>query len=365
MKKPFSVNDLLSVTSLQAGQEDTAAEETPRRPILKVVPINIDDLVPSKDNFYSVENIAELKILIEMFGVLQNLVVKPIAGGKYKIIAGERRYRACKALVAEGKTEFQYAPCGLQTDKDEIKERIALIITNSTARELTDWEKMKQAEELTSHYTALKKRDNLPGRVRDLVAEALNMSATNIARLNAINKNLAPELVGEFKAGRLGLSAAYELSGLPEDAQREALAELQDKGGLSINDAKERKQEATPTDAAPPESLTQTQPQEVRDGFMESMGRQPEPPPAAPKEPPEYQPKEYPQTPADFEEGQEETEDAPENKDFVDMTPAEKAETAIVFLNSKRFTLFPPGEDTRVLDFIIDTLVDIAAGMEG
>lgn len=349
----FNLNQLLSGASLQTEQGAAAGaeQETPRRPPLKVVPLNIRDLIPSTDNFYSVENISELKSSIEMFGVLQNLTVKPLEGGKYKIIAGHRRHKACTELVAEGKTEYEYVPCGIQTEPDEIKERILLIMTNSTARELSDWEKMKQAEELRKYFEILKKRDNLPGRVRDLVAEALDTSATQIARMTAIEKNLAPEFTEEFKEGRLGLSAAYELSGMSAEQQETAYAEYQEKGGLSLNDVREKKQEA-----APPPS-----PSPAADSTTAERDSVPPVPPtnAAPVEPPapRPEPRDYPTTPHDFEEGQrDEGEDAPESQDFADMSTAEKAAVAIALLNSKRFTLFAPGEDTRPLDFIIDIL---------
>lgn len=332
----FNINQLLSGTSLKANQQDAAAagRETPSRPPLKVIPLKISDLIPSKDNFYSVNNIAELKSSIEMFGILQNLTVKPLDGGKYEIIAGHRRHKACMELVAEGKTEYEYVPCGIQAERDEIKERILLIMTNSTTRELSDWEKMKQAEELRKYFEILKKRDNLPGRVRDLVAEALNTSPTQIARMGAIEKNLTPELAEEFKDGRLGLSAAYELSGMTEEKQKEAYTDYQEKGGLSLNDVREMKQEATPPTLPPAQPPV------------------PVPPPEKPPEPP----KSYPETPNDFEEGQEEEADAPENRDFADMSAEEKAAAAIMLLNGKRFNLFVPGEDTRIFDFIIETL---------
>ena len=42
--------------------------------------------MPSKDNFYSTENIDELAMSIELVGhIEQNLVVKPEAHGKYEV----------------------------------------------------------------------------------------------------------------------------------------------------------------------------------------------------------------------------------------------------------------------------------------
>jgi ParB family chromosome partitioning protein len=318
MTNKFNISQLLSNTSLQADGEQTPGAEPPRRTALKVIPLNIKDLQPSGDNFYTVDDVAELKNSIEIFGVVQNLTVKPLESGKYEIISGHRRHKACVQLVAEGKSEYEYVPCGIQSERDEIKERILLIMTNSTTRELSEWEKMKQAEELGKTLKILKKRDNLPGRVRDMVAEALNTSASQVGRMNAINNNLIPELADEFKSGGLSTSAAYELSGLSEEKQKETLAEYKEKGELSINEAKAIKGKPAPTVPA-----VEPKPQAV-----------------------------YPESPPE----DEDEEDAPEATDFADMSEAYRTNTAIQFLNQKRFSLFAPGDDTRVFDFIIEIL---------
>lgn len=345
----FNLNQLLNTASI--AHSSAAESEKTCCPPLKVVSLNIRDLVPSKNNFYSVENVEELKTSIEIFGVLQNLTVKPLDKGKYEIISGHRRHKACTELVAEGKTEFEYVPCGIQSERDEIKEHILLIMTNSTARELTDWEKMKQAEELRKNFEILKKRENLPGRVRDLVAEALNTSSTQIARLSAIENNLTPEFKEKFKEGRIGTSAAYELSGMSEEQQKQAYSEYQEKGGVSAKEIKEEKRQA-----------------EQFESSMKAVAKIAEQaPPPETNEPSEqlneYEPpimKEYPETPDDFEEGEESEDAPPENRDFADLTVEEKAELAVNFLNSKRFALFAPGEDTRIFDFIIDSLESYA-----
>ncbi|MCM1165661.1 MAG: ParB N-terminal domain-containing protein [Ruminococcus sp.] len=333
---------------MSAGSGETETESK-RRPPLKVVSLNISDLIPSSDNFYSVENIKELKTSIEMFGVLQNLTVKPLENGKYEIISGHRRHKACMELVAEGKTEFEYIPCGIQAEQDEIKERILLIMTNSTARELSDWEKMKQAEELRKNFEELKKRENLTGRVRDLVAEALNTSPTQIARLNAIDNNLNPEFKEEFKQGKIGTSAAYELSGMSKEQQQQAYSEYQESGSVSASEVKEQKKQAEAT--APAESKDFAEYDRALNNVKEIV--EATPPPKA-YEPPIIE--DYPETPSDFEEG-EETERAPtEYRDFADLSETEKAAAAVEFLNEKRFALFAPGEDTRIFDFILETL---------
>ena len=304
-------------------------DDAPRRTTLKVVPLSIHDLVPSADNFYSLSGIEDLKRSIEIFGVKQNLTVKPIDGGKYEIVAGHRRHKACKELVDEGKHEFEYVPCGIETGKDELKERILLIMTNSTTRTLSDFEKLKQAEELRVYCEALKKRDGLPGRVRDMVAEIMNESATQIARYSAISNNLVDEFQEEMQAGRLGVSVATELAQLPQDAQRQAFQEYTEKGGMSIRDAKALKDEAAPPAGAPPAAKIEDVLAETNTG---------------------------PVFYGEYEEGEDEAEIDLASLDFADMTAEQRGEAAIELLEGKRFDLFPPGTDTRLFDFIIDII---------
>ena len=71
-----------------AGQQDNAPQE--------IMNIDVHDLIPSKDNFYHVDD--ELKRSIELVGVLQPLLVSRPENGKYKVIAGHRRRLAVLSL---------------------------------------------------------------------------------------------------------------------------------------------------------------------------------------------------------------------------------------------------------------------------
>lgn len=234
----FNLNSLLSGTSLNSGE---GGEEKKDR-VLKVVSISVYDLIPSKDNFYSVEDIAELKDSIEMFGVKQNLTVKQLENGKYMVIAGHRRRLASLALVEEGKKEFEFVPCGIETELDEIKEQLLLITTNATARQLTDWEKTQQAEKMRELLERYKKKEKLPGRMRELIAKTLKTSSAQIGRMDSITKNLSEDFKEEFKEQKINISTAYELSTLSEEAQQEVFTEYMGSGSISIKDVKEKRQ---------------------------------------------------------------------------------------------------------------------------
>lgn len=233
----FNMLELLNNSS-----EENENKKTERVARFKTIQINIDDLIPSEENFYSTdeEELKNLKNSIEIFGVQQNLVVKKLDNGKYEIIAGHRRYLALKRLVEEGKQQFVYAPCKVENEEDSIKDKLLLLITNSTARQLTDWEKTQQAERLKELLIEYKKKEKLPGRVREVIADILNTSPTQIARMESISKNLAEEFKQEFKEDKVNISTAYELSKLEQDQQEEILKEYKEKGNVSIKDVKEK-----------------------------------------------------------------------------------------------------------------------------
>lgn len=254
----FNINDLLNGKSKGAAVQATEGPAE-QESTFDVVMVDVEDLMPSKDNFYSTENIEELALSIELAGCIeQNLVVKPEAHGKYEVIAGHRRRLAALKLVSEGKEEYRKVPCRIKKESDEIKDKLALIFTNSTARQLSDWEKVQQAKQLKEILTEYKKalqeenkdkpkeeREKM-GRIRDIVAQMLNTSTTQIGRMEAIDNNLSPEFKQELEKGNIGISTAHELSRLDEEKQQEAFRQYEEKGEMHIKDVKqEQKPEIT------------------------------------------------------------------------------------------------------------------------
>ena len=229
----FNMMDLLNNNSKPTQDK----EESKAR--FKLTQININKLVPSENNFYSIDKIEELKNTIELLGLQQNLVVKKIEGGMYKIIAGHRRYYSMLRLYQEGNKNFKYVPCKVEED-DELKNELRLIITNSTTRDLTDWEKIHQARRLKELLTEYKEREKIPGRVRDIVADILNVSATQIARMESIENNIIDDFKEEMKEDKVKISVAYELSKLPEEKQKEVYKEHEDKRNITIKDIKKK-----------------------------------------------------------------------------------------------------------------------------
>ena len=248
-KSKFNLTGLLNQRSMELAQEQAgAAEETKeagrqegRQEAGKneVVMVDVEDLVPSKDNFYHVDG--DLKRSIELVGVLQPLLVNKPENGKYKVIAGHRRRLAAMELVQEGKESFRFLPCVYK--KEDVMDRLAIIMANRF-REKTDWEKMTEAVEAEELAKELKKEYSIEGRTREILSEITGVAEAQLGRYKAIYNNLLPELMEEFKNSNIVVSVAVELSGMEEDMQRKAADILQSGGTISLPDAKEMKQQA-------------------------------------------------------------------------------------------------------------------------
>ena len=200
--------------------------------------IDIDHIVPAKENFYSVDDIDNIKQSIELLGIEQNLIVERIDRDNYKLVAGHRRYFASKALVEEGKEKFRILPCKVKTKSEDnaLLNKLTMVMTNSTTRELSDWEKMKQSIEVEEIINSLKKENNIKGRTRDLLSEILNISSSQLGRYKAINNNLIDELKEEFKNNNINYSVAYKASQLTKEYQLKAFIKLQEEGSITTND---------------------------------------------------------------------------------------------------------------------------------
>lgn len=246
--KKFNLTELLNQRSKEAGEQQKTEQQQAAAGAEVVTSeegvsstADIYDLIPSKGNFYSVEDVQDLKQSIELLGVLQPLLVTDEEeDGKRRIIAGHRRRLAVMQLVDEGKERFRRVPILIKPKKNAILDRLALIMANRF-REKTDWERMTEALETEKLVLELKESMNIPGRTRDLLAEIIETSPAQVGRYKAIYNNIIPELMAEFKANRIVVSVIYEASGLPEDYQKQAAEVFRENEALTLSDIKQLK----------------------------------------------------------------------------------------------------------------------------
>lgn len=199
---------------------------------IKQIPVNL--LVENPDNFYIVGDVEELKnSIIAAGGVRQNLIVEPMNDGRYMIVSGHRRCKAVKELLKEQTVGIpDTVPCEISTD--HYGNQLLLIDTNSTSRDLTAWERVEQYKQLNSLFKYGVMTNQINGRKRDAIAKTLHESTTNIARYSAISNNLRKYYADWMKSGKLGISAAYELSKLQPDQQKDFYEQHMDDDEITL-----------------------------------------------------------------------------------------------------------------------------------
>lgn len=238
----FNVLDALNKNSKQGIDESPKAR-------FRTKDISIHKMYRNESNFYEIRDIEELATKILMAGLMENISVTydPCDLGEYRIIAGERRWRALLLLVEKGYKEFEFATCQIRTPTNKQEEEVELIIANSyrdkTINDMLEEErKLKEnLEYMKENNITMKGYDLSKGRLRDIIADMLKLSRTKVAQIENINNNLIQEFKEELKNERLTFSTANELSGMTEEKQLQAFDSYGHSGNISMNDVKQMK----------------------------------------------------------------------------------------------------------------------------
>lgn len=228
---------------------------------MKITMIPYEDIVRNEHNHYSIEDIESLAASISDVGLREPLEVKALDDDRYMLIGGERRYTAIGQLRVEGSTRYDLVPC-IVVDvqsidlplSDELKELYVLTTTNAEQREKTDYDLMLQVQNLSRIYTELKAAGYpLRGRQRDMIADKLGISPTQVQRYSSINKHLDEDLKEDFKEGKMPLTVASAAAALPKEKQ------------AALKDLTSEKEEITQKDVDQVASVTSScSPQEIK-----------------------------------------------------------------------------------------------------
>lgn len=219
-KRKFNVMDVLG--EQLAGVADTMME------------IPVDDIRDNPRNFYPTPDPQTLRALADSIranGLLEPPTVVSAGDGTYRLISGHSRLAAIKAL-RETETPDQWATvlCRVLPPMSEGQEQAAVIEANRQ-RVKSNALLADEAEKLTAAY--IKRREageELPGRIRDHVAEALQVKATKIANLSAIKNGLkVPGLVERWKRDEIPEAAALQIARMDIDEQYRLLDWIIDK----------------------------------------------------------------------------------------------------------------------------------------
>lgn len=168
------------------------------------------------------DTIKELAESIEKNGLLQPIVVRPMAGGKYQIIAGERRYRAFKKL---GRTMI---PAIVRDYEDEEVDKLQLV-------ENVQREDLNPYDEAIA-YLKLKEKYELK---QDDIAKAVGKSRPYISNMTRL-LSLEDEILEMLKKGEITVSHAKLILSLDTKEERLKLAHKIKDAGLTVRNTEEK-----------------------------------------------------------------------------------------------------------------------------
>jgi len=180
------------------------------------------------------DSLRELADSIAAQGVIQPIVVRPIAGERFEIIAGERRWRAAQQA---GLSEIPV----VVRDVDEQTALAIALIENIQRDDLNPLEEAGALHRLLGEF----------GLTHQQVAEAVGKSRTTVTNLLRLLE-LEPPVKTLLDEGRIDMGHARALLGLKGSAQAEAARQVVARG-LSVRETERlvRRMQASAEETGP------------------------------------------------------------------------------------------------------------------
>ena len=208
--------------------------------------IPVDDIRDNPRNFYPQPDPAALTALadsIQANGLLEPPTVVPSGDGQtYRLISGHSRMAAVRKILTSGEESgrFEKVLCRVLPPMTPEQEECAVIEANRQ-RVKSPVLLADEAQRLTDMYIKRKEAgEELPGRIRDRVAEVLQVNATKLANLAVIKKGLkVPGIVRKWEAGDIPEAAALEIARMDIEKQYRLLDWMIERGSIySVRDVK-------------------------------------------------------------------------------------------------------------------------------
>ena len=228
-KSDFTLTKLDDLFSTQEQRDEEKLSKIRDIPLTE-----IDDFPDHPFKVRDDEDMAQLIESIKERGVITPATVRQKEDGRYELISGHRRKRACELAG------FDTLRCEVvELNRDEAT--ILMVESNYQRSQILPSEKafaykmrleaMKRQQGERTDLTSVPLGQRLNGKTtREIIASESGDSNTQIQRYIRLT-NLVPELLEYVDEGRIKMRPAVELSFLDEDSQRDVVDEI------DLNDA--------------------------------------------------------------------------------------------------------------------------------
>lgn len=199
------------------------------------------------------QSLQELADSIRSQGVIQPIVVRPVGGGGYEIIAGERRWRAAQLAG------LQDIPAVVRDVPDQAAIAMALI-ENIQREDLNALEEAAALQRLIDEFDM----------THQAAAEAVGRSRTAVSNLLRLLE-LDPEVKQHVERGALEMGHARALLALNGAKQREAAQRVLARG-LSVRETEQLVRQLLSGKPAAPKKTLDPDVRRLQDDLCERLG---------------------------------------------------------------------------------------------
>jgi len=204
-------------TLLSNEESSNNPAETVELPLEDVIP---DPNQPRKD--FNEAKLRELAESIKQHGLLQPILVRPLERGKFELVHGERRWRACK-LIPEKRTIR--AEIRNVSDKEKIEIQL---VENLQRQDLNPIEEAQTFQRLIDEFGYTHEEiGNRIGTSREYVTNKLRLL------------NLLPTIREEVRKGNISEGHARAILSLKEPHEQEELAKKVIDQGLKVRETEQ------------------------------------------------------------------------------------------------------------------------------
>lgn len=241
-----NILDTLNSKSISGGMNTTYAR-------FRLQDIPIDKIYSNDKNFYPLTDIEQLANEIKLCGLMENLTVvkDSCERGEYRLVSGERRWRALTYLVEHGEDKFKNVSAKVTRFDNQNEEELYLIVANSyrTKDSATKMNEVKRMQELLQNAkengTSINGYDMQQESIRSVMSKLLGMSETKIAELTVVINHLIDEFMTMLNDGTLGISVAYKIAGMSPDMQLEFFDYCENETKITLNVVQQFKEKKT------------------------------------------------------------------------------------------------------------------------
>lgn len=224
-ERGIAAGKLIEAPPVSRETEAPAAAELPAPPIgAHFAEIPLDAITPNPQQpreIFDEDALHELVVSIKEVGLLQPVVVRQVGPGRYELIMGERRLRACKEL------ELEAIPAIVRHTDDD-KMLVDALLENLHRAQLNPIEEANAYDQLLTDFNC----------THDELAERIGRSRSQVTNTLRLLKLSRPIQI-RVAAGVLSAGHARALLGVQDPDEQEQLAKRIVAEGLSVRSVEE------------------------------------------------------------------------------------------------------------------------------